>query len=204
MEWRAKNSTRFQLFRIRFGHVMEILHDISCNSLLYFEISAVGGTYCDNLTSHLTHFSNLFLQANIYWPKFSPVSLHLHQNLETLISSHWTRCFGHASQKTSTPPSWFRCDFWILHLGILEILHQCGIYLHIAQPYSTYSTVPHCIVIVMGCNSLNKQNIKNILLNYRMKIYTWFNLAIGLRAVKFVKLNIRKFWFLSFKYISYH
>ena len=104
MEWRAKNSTRFQLFRIRFGHVMEILHDISCNSLLYFEISAVGGTYCDNLTSHLTHFSNLFLQANIYWPKFSLVSLHLHQNLETLISSHWTRCFGHASQKTSTPP----------------------------------------------------------------------------------------------------
>ena len=27
--------------------------------------------------------------------------------------------------------------FWILPLGIWEILHQCGIYLHIAQPIYT-------------------------------------------------------------------
>ena len=38
---------------------------------------------------------------------------------------------------------------------------------------------------------------------YRIKIYTKFNLATGLRLVKFTELNISEFLFMNFNYLIY-
>ena len=43
-----------------------------------------------------------------------------------------------------------------------------------------------------------------IVIPYRMKIYTEYNLAPYLRFVKFMELNINDFSFLNFNSISYH
>ena len=57
----------------------------------------------------------------------------------------------------------------------------------------------HLWQLIMQCGHSTNSNLP-----CRMKIYTEFNFANWLRLVKFLELNISKFWFLNFNYISYH